>query len=278
MSRRKKLKIVVLTVVSLLIIIFLIGILTSLKLKIRVYEYRSEKINTPVRIALVTDLHSCKYGENESELINALEAQNPDIILLCGDIFDDKISHDNAKTFLSSISKIYPCYYVSGNHEYWSGEIRNLKKWLSDSGITVLEGSCEPVTVGNTVINICGADDITYIGVSKTMDQIRNAYSQADKSNLTILMAHRPELAEQYSEYAFDMVVSGHAHGGQWRIPYLVNGIYAPSQGLFPKYAGGEYKISDATTMFVSRGLAKETTKIPRIFNPPELVIINLSK
>ena len=96
-----------------------------------------------------------------------------------------------------------------------------------------------------------------------------------DTGAYTILLAHRPEYYETYCNYSFDLVLCGHAHGGQWRIPYLINGLYAPNQGIFPKYAGGRYD-GDKTTMIVSRGLDIETTWVPRIFNRPELVIIDL--
>ena len=91
----------------------------------------------------------------------------------------------------------------------------------------------------------------------------------------TVLLSHRPELFEIYQKYEFDLVLSGHAHGGQWRIPGLLNGLFAPNQGLFPKYAGGRYDYAGGT-MIVSRGLARESTKVPRIFNRPELVVVDV--
>ena len=91
----------------------------------------------------------------------------------------------------------------------------------------------------------------------------------------TILLSHRPELTKEYTALAFDAVVCGHAHGGQWRLPGLINGVYAPHQGIFPKFAGGLYDLG-TTTLIVSRGLARETTLVPRIFNRPELVIMEI--
>ena len=96
-----------------------------------------------------------------------------------------------------------------------------------------------------------------------------------ENGNYTILLSHRPELFEHYVSRGFDLVLCGHAHGGQWRIPRILNGLYAPNQGLFPQYAGGQYD-SDATTMIVSRGLARESTRLPRIFNRPELVLVEI--
>jgi len=95
------------------------------------------------------------------------------------------------------------------------------------------------------------------------------------KEQFTLLLSHRPERIEDYLGYPFDLILSGHAHGGQWRLPGIVNGLYAPNQGLFPKYAGGRYDFED-TAFLVSRGLARESTKIPRVFNRPELVVVDL--
>ena len=106
-------------------------------------------------------------------------------------------------------------------------------------------------------------------------EQLSKAETAANLENFTVLLSHRPELAELYSTYPFDLVLSGHAHGGQWRIPGILNGLYAPHQGLFPEYAGGRYEFAQQT-FIVSRGLARESTKVPRIFNRPELVIVDV--
>ena len=105
--------------------------------------------------------------------------------------------------------------------------------------------------------------------------QLNKISEKLDKNSYKILLTHRPEKFEEYTQYDFDLILSGHAHGGQWRIPGILNGLYAPNQGLFPKYAGGYYEIDDKK-MIVSRGLARESTLIPRFYNRPELVIIKL--
>ncbi|MBQ4118259.1 MAG: metallophosphoesterase, partial [Oscillospiraceae bacterium] len=105
------------------------------------------------------------------------------------------------------------------------------------------------------------------------MEQTTQNYHFEESFN--VLLVHRPEYIEQYAKLGFDLVLCGHAHGGQWRIPGVLNGIYAPGQGVFPKYAGGIYEVN-GTTLVVSRGLAKESTPIPRVFNRPELVIIDI--
>lgn len=256
------------------------------RLKIQLYSMDVEELKQPVRIALVTDLHSCRYGEKEQILVDAIDSQNPDVILLGGDIFDDKISDDNTEAFLAGVADRYPCYYVTGNHEYWSGSSAFADKMaiLDKYGITRLSGEIETITINGESVNICGVDDPDAYMIVKNdsvpdtpvfSDQLDNLKDQIRSDNYTILLSHRPEFLSLYAEYGFDLVLSGHAHGGQWRIPGVLNGLYAPNQGLFPQYAGGMYKESN-TTMIVSRGLARESTRVPRFYDRPELVIVDL--
>ena len=227
----------------------------------------------------MTDLHSCKYGKNQKTLIDAVVKQNPDIVLLGGDIFDDKIPDENTELFLAGIAGKYPCYYVTGNHEYWSRRVDEMLDTLRKYNVTILDGKSETVEVNNQKISISGIDDPDanlYTGKGEgfyaQLDEINQI---KDDSLFTILLAHRPSYVNKYLDYNFDLVLTGHAHGGQWRIPFLLNGVFAPDEGFFPKYAGGQYDFPNGK-MIVSRGLARESTRVPRIFNRPELVIVNL--
>lgn len=255
-------------------------------LRIQEYEVDAENIENHIKIALITDLHSCSYGEDESALIDLLDKESPDLVMLAGDIFDDVISNDNTVFFLENITKKYPCYYVTGNHEYWSGRSAFEEKMqiLKNFGVIRLSAEMEIITINNETINICGVDDPDATMIASRdrnystlsfEEQIEKVKKLSDNANYTILLSHRPEYLDRYATEDFDLVLSGHAHGGQWRIPGLVNGVYAPNQGWFPKYAGGKY-IVDNTTMIVSRGLAKESTRIPRFYNRPEVVLIDL--
>lgn len=264
---------------------------------VQYYEIDAREVSSQVRIVLVTDLHSCYYGEGQEKLISAIDAQAPDLLLLGGDIFDDEMADANTERFLEGISGQYPCYYVTGNHEYWSGTEKFDHKMsiLKKYGVTILSGVCETIQVNGETVNLCGVDDPdSYMvrfdkdldpqGYKNAKSQKINTFnqhldavkSQAPKEHFTILLSHRPELFESYVSRGFDLVLCGHAHGGQWRIPGVLNGLYAPNQGLFPPYAGGRYE-KDNTTMIVSRGLARESTFVPRIFNPPELVVITIN-
>ncbi len=257
-------------------------------LTVRRYSLESDKISSPLRIALLSDLHSCRYGRGQKNLIRAIQKEAPDLILLAGDIFDDK--KDDAKTeeLLSGISSLYPCFYVTGNHEYWATEDKYQKKMaiLDRYGVHVLHDRMETVEINGSAITVAGLDDpdralnFHYTrGGSLYEGELPQALAALDRERnpacFSILLSHRPELFPLYRETGFDLVVSGHAHGGQWRLPFLQNGLYSPHEGLFPKYSGGLFSES-GTTMIVSRGLARESTPVPRFYNPPELVIIEL--
>lgn len=264
---------------------------------VRYYDIKAQKGSSQVRIVLVTDLHSCYYGQGQEKLVSAIHAQSPDMLLLGGDIFDDEMSDTNTERFLARITGQYPCYYVTGNHEYWSGaeEFTVKMSILKKYGVTILSGVCETIEVNGVMINLCGVDDPDSYMVRFDREQDPQGYkrakiqkintfnqqldalkAQAQKEYFTILLTHRPELFENYVSRGFDLVLCGHAHGGQWRIPGVLNGLFAPNQGLFPPYAGGRYERGN-TTMIVSRGLAKESTFVPRIFNPPELVVVTIT-
>ncbi len=252
-----------------------------LGLTVRTYEIKDERIQGKLRIALVTDLHSCKYGEGQSKLLFAIEEQHPDVILLGGDIFDDVLSDERTNEFLAGITGKYPCYYVTGNHECWAGgnAYRSKMETLKNYGITRLSGESTLLETGSGTVRLCGIDDPDIILVQSQLNanaELLDLKGSISDKEFTILLTHRPELIDEYEKAGFDLVLAGHAHGGQVRIPGIMNGLFAPNQGLFPKYAGGRYE-KNGMTMIVSRGLAKESTKFPRFCNPPELVIIDLA-
>lgn len=250
---------------------------------IKSYSVDTEKLDASIRLALITDLHSCEYGDGQEELIEAVREQEPDIVMLGGDIFDDKIPDDNAEEFISAIAGVYPCFYVTGNHEYWSGkDAFDAKMSILDKyGVPVLSGETETVTINGENLIVCGADDPDSVMMGSDTEaaglehQLNSMGGMLREGTYTILLSHRPEEFELYASLGFDLVLSGHAHGGQWRIPGLLNGLYAPNQGFFPEYAGGTYE-KDGTTMIVSRGLARESTRIPRFYNRPELVTVDI--
>lgn len=267
------------------IVLLLILIIPGLDCRLLIWHYEinsAGKLENPIRIALITDLHSCRYGEEQRTLLDALEGQTPDVVMLCGDIFDDELDDKNTELFLKGISEKYLCFYVTGNHEFWSGSAAFAEKMaiVDKYGIKRLSGETQTIDIRGETLTVCGVDDPAVsrldsenaLPFSEQLDKVKELAEEEE--DFTVLMSHHPEYFEDYAAGEFDLVLCGHAHGGQWRIPYVLNGLFAPDQGLFPKYAGGEYR-DNGTVMIVSRGLARESTLVPRFYNRPELVIID---
>ena len=236
------------------------------------YKILSGDITQPIRIVLLTDLHSCMYGPAQRTLINKIDRQQPDIIVMAGDILDDIIPDGGLIMLLEGIANNYPCYYVSGNHEFWSGRAPEQKALLRSYGVTVLEGEAAAVSVNGQPLLICGVDD-PEVG-AQVFDEQLETVGGLSADAFKLLLSHRPERFETYADYDFDLVLCGHAHGGQWRIPLLLpNGLFAPNQGWFPAYTRGIHELN-GTKMLVSRGLSRESSRLPRIFNAPEVVVV----
>ena len=269
---RKK-RLICLVVLTALVVLAVIGL--DQRLIVRTYTVESDRIDAPVRLAVLTDYHGCDYGPNGAVLVLRLNEHQPDAILLVGDIFSADSNPDEELTFLRALAVQVPTFYVTGNHEYWEYDVPALETRITAAGVTVLDQNCAELTVNGQVVNLCGVPDPC--ANVNTESALRHAAEDIQQDSFTVLLAHRPELIEQYATHgSFDLVVSGHAHGGQVRFPLLVNGLYAPNQGWFPKYAGGRYEVG-GTTLIVSRGLSDQRQMgIPRIFNRPELVMVEI--
>ena len=263
----------ILPVLAILVVLTLIAL--DERLILRTYTVVSPKLTAEVRLAVVTDFHS---SDNADDVVAMVASCAPDAVLMVGDMFDDDTANRPTERTLSlmrQLSAQYPCYYVSGNHEAWTGEMDALYQQTEEAGVTVLRMSSGVLTVRGQRIALCGVPDpyeMVLSGAPDTEEQLRQALEDVDSADFTVLLAHRPELLAKYAQFPLDLVVSGHAHGGQVRIPGVLNGLYAPNQGWFPKLAGGAYT-QDGTTLIVSRGLAVRT-RLPRIFNRPEVVLV----
>lgn len=263
----------ILPVLAILVVLTLIAL--DERLILRTYTVVSPKLTAEVRLAVVTDFHS---SDNADDVVAMVTSCAPDAVLMVGDMFDDDTANRPTERTLSlmrQLSALYPCYYVSGNHEAWTGEMDALYQQTEEAGVTVLRMSSGVLTVRGQRIALCGIPDpyeMVFSGAPDTEEQLRQALEDVDSADFTVLLAHRPELLAKYAQFPLNLVVSGHAHGGQVRIPGVLNGLYAPNQGWFPKLAGGAYT-QDGTTLIVSRGLAVRT-RLPRIFNRPEVVLV----
>lgn len=235
------------------------------------------------RIAHVSDLHNASFGKDNERLLNMLRDAEPDMIAITGDMIDSyRTDIDVAVKFAEEAVKIAPCYYVAGNHESRISELGELLDGLSDAGVAILRDDTAELSQNDEHILIVGVDDPDFRGAdyllggdSADMDRRLKTLKYAHSNGFTLLLSHRPELFETYVYNNMDIVLSGHAHGGQFRLPF-VGGLYAPDQGLFPKYDGGVYTEGN-TTMIVSRGVGNSLFPL-RLFNNPEVILIELSR
>jgi hypothetical protein len=234
------------------------------------------------KIIHISDLHSKEFGWEQKHLVNIIKNEKPDSIAITGDLIDSRhYDIEPALSLVRQCTPIAPTFYVTGNHEGRRAvEFQTLEKLLVDSGVHVLRNTHAFVTKDEDKIYFVGIDDPAFNNPSyfekaaTTETQIIQALQGIQRPDtFKILLAHRPEMFSLYSSYGFDLVLSGHTHGGQVRLPFI-GGLVAPGQGLFPKYTAGKYE-QESSTMIVSRGLGNSI--IPqRLFNRPEVVVLTL--
>ncbi len=230
------------------------------------------------RIAHISDLHNKRFGAGQSGLLSRLKEAKPDIIVVTGDLIDRRRTDIGiAMEFINGAVAIAPVYYVPGNHEAWSGVYPELAVLLEAAGAVVLDNRGVLLAKEGEFITLYGVLDRKFwrtdtAGESIAMfDEALTAMANPEDTNFRILLSHRPELLELYSDKAMDLVFSGHAHGGQIRLP-VIGAILVPDQEFPPKYTEGVYE-KGPTTMVVSRGLGNSIIPI-RTFNRPEVVVV----
>ena len=271
-------------IVSVLVILCL-GIWTlwgNIALEVNEYEIVSDRIPEAFagfRIAQVSDLHNKDFGEGYGQLLTLLSEINPDIIVVTGDLIDSRQTDlDIALEFAWQAGKIARVYYVSGNHEARVPEYEDLKTGLVKAGVVILENQKVQITREGESITLMGIDDPSFqedylFGDSESVVRQAIYDLQNESDGYTILLSHRPELFDLYVETEMDLVFSGHAHGGQFRLPF-VGGLVAPNQGFFPKYDAGLFS-EGSTNMIVSRGVGNSIIPI-RFNNRPEIIVATL--
>jgi len=232
------------------------------------------------KIVHISDFHNKNF---HGRLTNKIKAENPDIIVITGDLIDRRKTNLKIATeFVKEIVEIAPVYYVSGNHEQLSVHYSELKKELKKLNVIIMDNSYKTIYKDDSEIGLTGVPDPTIrknnegylyknngIYIRRDLEEL----TRCSKTDFNILLSHRPEHISIYKEFNFDLVFCGHAHGGQIRIPFI-GGILAPDQGFFPKYSEGMCS-EGSTTMVVSRGLGNSAFPF-RIFNRPELVVVYL--
>jgi predicted MPP superfamily phosphohydrolase len=256
------------------------------------FEISSSKLPSgfdSYRIVHLSDLHSKEFGKDQSKLVNKIKKLKPDVIFVTGDLVDSsKYNEEVSLTLMREAVAIAPLYYVTGNHEWASGRYDSLEEELLKLDVHVMRNSYEDINLGEGLIRIVGVDDPTFTTNESYLDnavvgeQIVNALQDPLRMDgitpvlsdpYTLLLSHRPELFSAYVKQKMDLTFSGHAHGGQIRLPFL-GGLIAPNQGILPTFDGGKY-VDGQSTMIVSRGLGNSI--IPqRLFNRPEIVVVDL--
>ena len=280
MKSRKK------TILTLLLslLIILIGwtLWDNAALEVNEFEIVSDRIPQGFdgfRIAQVSDLHNARFGEDNAKLIEMLSQTEPDIIVLTGDLIDSRNTNvEVALDFARQSVEIAPVYYVSGNHESRVTAYMDLKMGLVSAGVIVLENQIVEITRGQEHITLIGIDDPSFresylFGDAAGIAEQKLGDLHEASDGYTILLSHRPELFDVYVDTEMDLVFSGHAHGGQFRLPF-VGGLVAPNQGFFPEYDAGQFT-EEKTTMIVSRGVGNSIIPV-RVNNRSEIVVVTL--
>lgn len=249
------------------------------------YDIKSEKISKEFDgylIAQISDFHNTSSVNLRNKLVEKLEKNSPNIIVITGDFLDAyNTNMDIGIEFIEKIEKIAPIYFVTGNHESRVKQYSDFEDKLKQLNVNILNNESITIKQGEAFIELIGLQDTSFY-ISKAMVPEKKNIVNEKISNLVhnngiykILLCHRPELFECYVKNNIDLVFTGHAHGGQFRIPFI-GGVFAPNQGFLPKYTKGVYT-QDSTNMVVSTGIGK--SRIPfRINNRPELILVKLEK
>ncbi len=277
----KKITIIFSIICLLLILCGIYFYFENTTLEVSTYQIATNKIPNEFnnyKIIQISDFHNNTSSKLTKKIVEKIKNQKPNIIVITGDLIDStKTNVDIAIDMIKEIIEIAPIYYVTGNHEARTNEYDNLKSQMIELGVKILENEAQEIQLNNSTINILGINDPSFYKESDILDSkiVKNNMEniQYNEDNFTILLSHRPEVFKIYVEKNIDLVFTGHAHGGQIRLPFI-GGIIAPNQGTFPEYTDGIYREKD-TTMVVSRGIGNSIIPF-RVNNRPELMIVEL--
>ncbi|MBR5127348.1 MAG: metallophosphoesterase [Roseburia sp.] len=276
-------------IIILLIVVFALAlwiIWDNQRIVVTPFEVESEELPESFdgyRIVQVSDLHNDEFGKDNEKLLAIIKEAKPDIIAITGDLLDSRrTSVEKALNFVTKAAQIAPCYYVTGNHESrMKEEYEQLEKAMISAGVIVLRNEKVVLEKEGEQITIVGLDDPRFVIATDRVPKmeaviggvLEGILEDVPEEMFTLLLSHRPEMFAMYCNQGVDVVLSGHVHGGQVRIPYI-GGIIGPGQGILPDYDAGIY-MADGTTMVLSRGLGQSIIPF-RVNNPPELVVVTL--
>lgn len=263
-------------IISLAILIWLVW--TNINIQTSEFIVKDKKIPENFNgftVAVVSDLHNYDWGE---KLLDLIKDSKPNIIAITGDLVDSRTpSYEISLDFVKKAMKISPVYYVTGNHEAVLDDFEEFEKSLGEVGVILLDDKSQLLEIEGEIINIAGVKDPLFKSYGRTHSEVINESLEGILSTeyYNIVLSHRPEQFETYVKNRANLVLSGHAHGGQVRIPFI-GGVIAPNQGFFPKYTAGMYS-EKGTNMIVSRGLGNSVVPV-RVNNMPEFVVVRLYK
>ncbi len=279
-EKRKKKKTAIWVALAIFLALCIFVIWDQWNLTVTQYEIRTEKLDTPVRIVQLSDLHNKEFGQDHAALIEKVQALSPDIIAVTGDMnADDSDQEQVVFALLEKLVHLAPVYYSLGNHEYKLDNLEDFIEKIKATGTVFLDNAMVDYHVGAQTITIGGMSEYPfYDGYAPDYDNDQRHFLDAftQKENFKLLLCHFPEhYIWRYQEYDIDLMLSGHTHGGVVRIPFL-GGMIAPNQsGLFPEYDDGMHS-SDSATILISKGLGSNFWWLPRINNPPEITVADL--
>lgn len=273
--------IILVTVIVLSICISIYLNLENTTLEVSNYTISNKRIPLEFngyKIIHISDYHNEKSQRLNNSLVETIASQNPDIIVITGDVVDKRRTDiDVSIEFVKKIKDIAPIYYVPGNHEATIKTYNELKEKLLNEGVNILDNKNQEIEKNGDKINLLGINDPQMANASEINDSViaKKTLEEIEYNDeyYSILLSHRPEIFSTYVEEKVDLVFTGHAHGGQVRIPFI-GGIVAPNQGFFPKYTSGKIEEND-TTMVVSRGIGNSVIPF-RVNNRPEIIIVTL--
>lgn len=268
----------------LLFFVFLDFYISKNTLHDTIYEIPAVKTNHPIRIVQLTDIHNSEFGQDNETLIGKVKEQEPDLVCITGDMLNlDKDNTEIAENLISKLAEDFPVYISLGNHEikYKYATVPELEERFEQAGASVLEFQYEDITVNGTRVRIGGFYGYGLPGDNEAVRTNESEFLQdfQDTDAYKVLLMHMP-LAWYHSGslnyWNVDLVLAGHTHGGQIRIPF-VGGLYAPDLGWFPGRECGLYYSDDGEkVMVLSRGLGS-TEQIPRLNNIPEIVTVDIT-
>ena len=266
------------------------ALISHFRLDITNYIIKNAKITRDFKIVQLSDLHSREFRNDNKKIIDYIEKEKPDIIVMTGDMINAK-NGDIAylEKFINSLKEICKIYYVMGNREfrYNEEEFNKLVNMLEKNSIKVLNNNSDTIKIAGSEINIYGLNynnrniekyyefrrGSMYNKKYEIINKLEDVFTGVDKNKYNILLTHSPNAFKKYASFGFDLIISGHIHGGVIRLPFA-GGLLSPNATFFPKYDAGLF-FEEGSVMCVSRGMGYGSLPF-RILNNPEIVVINL--